>query len=254
MYCRFSGGYYVNIDGEIDTQTDPTTTPPSADYPLWDNGDAGYLIDCEFPLRSYSGAGGGGNIGSTKQNIASSYHDKTKKNGQITIESIAALEYTNYFEYVPYRARMSYFWKNNWLAWNIRKGEGLGGGFTTNAEIFFSFQSPGLGRSACRLQSDKMGRHPRPNAAPEAIKATRISSWDLPEPGTCARRARSRIGAGVQAIFCNGDGGCSVLDAGGPRLTPSRTSSTPPDPLLREEVLPGCWNRPGVAVELVPAS
>ena len=278
LYCRFSGGYYVNIDGEIDTQTDPTTTPPSADYPLWDNGDAGYLIDCEFPLRSYSGAGGGGNIGSTKQNIASSYHDKTKKNGQITIESIAALEYTNYFEYVPYRARMSYFWKNNWLAWNIRKGEGLGGGFTTNAEIFFSFQSPGLW-SICladpSMELTTSGQNgPRPmRASPEAIKATKdikISDLSVLDTLCTGVNANQKIGAKTykHAVFCNGDG--SWLDATDVTASPQVSGVANPCAIIEDpaeegsiagsdfvkrhqirychkdtKCSPGCWNQPG---------
>merc|ERR1719199_1448719 len=48
LYCRFAGGQYVNADGMIDISRDPTVDAPDLKYPLWDTGDSGYLIDCEF--------------------------------------------------------------------------------------------------------------------------------------------------------------------------------------------------------------
>lgn len=228
MYCRFSGGYYVNELGEIDTTRNPSMDPPGVDYPLWDNGDSGYLIDCEFPLRIYAGAGikSKRNKGQVNPEIGMTYNDDRRnlpvsmrtgapmKKGQITIESIAALELTKYFEYIPYRARMSYFWKDKWLAWPIHKSEGLGTAFNQANEIFFGFQAPGL-YSICLAgwSSDKIAdgdsRGGLVNAAPEAIKAVKdIKLKDIPELATiCPTNGNYRIGAKPfrKAIFCNGD-------------------------------------------------
>merc|ERR1719247_1793380 len=40
-----------------------------------------------------------------------------------TVESIYALHDQKYFEYVPWRGRMSEFWDSKWLAWDITRSE-----------------------------------------------------------------------------------------------------------------------------------
>jgi sodium/potassium-transporting ATPase subunit alpha len=238
LFCRFSGGYYVNEDGVIDTSRNPETDAPSIDYPLWDNGDAGYLKDCEFPLRNFLGSGGivdvihssKANDGtSTNGGDASAFNKNMYKTAHVTIEAVAAMEYTNYFEYIPYRSRMSFFWKNKWLSWPLHKSEGLGGAFQASEEIFFTYNLPGV-YSVCAADStynSKSNIRDSPNdkvrGSPEAIKAVKdITIKELRDAGGPMGAAMGvacpSVGNGVaigdknfrNALFMNGD-----LGAGG---------------------------------------
>jgi len=49
--CQFSGGQYANHFGQIDPNLDPSVSPPTRDFPLWDSGSGGYVQNCEFPLK-----------------------------------------------------------------------------------------------------------------------------------------------------------------------------------------------------------
>lgn len=46
----------------------------------------------------------------------------------------------NYFHYIPWKGRMSPFWNNDWLAWDITETEAdIGGSLgTSNNLIYFS--------------------------------------------------------------------------------------------------------------------
>merc|ERR1719390_656 len=71
MYCKYNGGQYVNAQGQVDPEgRNPSEVGPRRQYPLWDRGDGG---------------------------------------PPPTIESIYALHSQKYFEYVPWRGRMSEF-------------------------------------------------------------------------------------------------------------------------------------------------
>jgi len=145
LFCRFSGGQYVNHKGDIDPLRDPQQVPPGRDYPLWDTGDHGYLIDCEYPVKSYSG--GGGAPGSFKKGVSSTYTPgKTEGFSQVTFESIKAMEKEGYFAYVPWRARQSAFWHDDWVAWDISEREAFIGAGLGDADpiIYFDYQQAGL--------------------------------------------------------------------------------------------------------------
>ena len=55
LYCRFQGGQYVNTLGQIATDTNAggarynslgvIISKPSREFPFWDRGDGGYVID-----------------------------------------------------------------------------------------------------------------------------------------------------------------------------------------------------------------
>jgi len=185
LYCRFSGGQYVNADGMIDTSRDPTMDAPTLSYPLWDTGDSGYLIDCEFPIRHL--AGGSGKPGGFNVQVSSTYDiSKTEKFGGTagapSIEVLAALEASKYFEYIPWRGRMSPFWKNQWLTWRTTKSEGLNGGMGTirkgiiTADKYFSYTPIGVW-SLCISQDYRTAPVPSPIGSSEAITA--VSGFDM---------------------------------------------------------------------------
>mmetsp|Transcript_63044 Transcript_63044/g.172985 ORF Transcript_63044/g.172985 Transcript_63044/m.172985 type:complete len:1610 (+) Transcript_63044:203-5032(+) len=124
LYCKFDGGKYVNTRGEIDTERNPTTQRPTHLYPLWDGSDGGSVMECVHPIRNYAG-GGHFSLTASPINIglASSYYHhggaKTTGRSMITVETLDALEYNGFYEYIPFKARMSAFWKDDWLSYDI---------------------------------------------------------------------------------------------------------------------------------------
>eukprot|EP00634_Sargassococcus_sp_CCMP2135_P008662 CAMPEP_0198650648 /NCGR_PEP_ID=MMETSP1467-20131203/5116_1 /TAXON_ID=1462469 /ORGANISM="unid. sp., Strain CCMP2135" /LENGTH=1226 /DNA_ID=CAMNT_0044386507 /DNA_START=684 /DNA_END=4361 /DNA_ORIENTATION=+ len=123
MYCKFRGGQYVDFDGRIDVESrDPEKQPPSRRYPLWDRGDNGYVEKCTYPQKIFRGRKAQPRA-SFNFRDADTYDQRTFSLAQPTIESIWALEDKNFFEYAPWRGRMSPFWNNKWVAWNLERSE-----------------------------------------------------------------------------------------------------------------------------------
>ena len=147
LYCRFEGGQYVNVVGEVGGG-DPSLVRPEAPFSLWDRGDGGRIIDCEFPLKNFKGTDGNG-VGkgsAAKRSVSNNYGSKASKLGQVTYESIAAVEADKYFEYIPWRGRVSPFWDRDWLAMDTNRNEdtrtkAYGG---SSAELFFTYQPLGV--------------------------------------------------------------------------------------------------------------
>jgi magnesium-transporting ATPase (P-type) len=159
LYCKFSGGQYVNVNGEVDLMRHPERHAPSRMFPLWDTGDDGYVEDCVFPLRWYEGEDkfpkgsfptlstrrSGVTINEEIQDLyevfklgtATSYaNGGTAGYDQITVETIDALENAGYYEYIPWRSRMSWFWDNRWLAYDLaRPPESSSSIFGSDAQI-----------------------------------------------------------------------------------------------------------------------
>ena len=123
MFCKFNGGQYVSAKGEIDpADPDPSFFGPSIEYPLWDRGDAGYLKKCTFPAKMVNRRKGtpGHNFNFRE---ADTYGSRPSFFPQTTVEAIWALEEKRFFEYTPWRARMSPFWNNKWVSWDIGRNE-----------------------------------------------------------------------------------------------------------------------------------
>ena len=123
MYCKFNGGQYVNGEGEIDpANPDPTVSGPNRNYPMWDRGDGGYIKACTYPAKNFQG----GNKAPGENfyyEYAATYTEKTNMFQQPTIESIWALNEKGFFEYAPWRGRLSPFWDKKWVSFNIHNSE-----------------------------------------------------------------------------------------------------------------------------------
>merc|ERR1719214_349672 len=128
---------------------DPSEVGPRRQYPLWDRGDAGYLESCSFAAKNFNGLRSvpGFTRDSSKEDMwgselperkigdghdptlhfdytnADTYSRDTGGQPLPTIESIYAMHAQKYFEYVPWRGRMSEFWDSKWLAWDITRSE-----------------------------------------------------------------------------------------------------------------------------------
>jgi len=230
VYCRFKGGQYVDISGVSNpsaaTVGDANTavtgdspagvndgvliTGPSFSYPFWDRGDGGYVIDCEFPVINFNGKSG-----SIDDKLDASSLVSTSGQATISYESIAALEARYYFEYVPWRGRMSPFWDADWLLYDTGDSDFPGGQFDSTDANYFSFAPPGMW-SICLADSDLSEfSKSRQNAAGEA--RDQLNAFD---PNTVGCDSGTSMDGGddvkmfKEATYCSGDGrsGSNVCD------------------------------------------
>ena len=44
LFCKFKGGNYVNLNGDINEVLNPSVDPPTRTYPFWDHGLDGEII------------------------------------------------------------------------------------------------------------------------------------------------------------------------------------------------------------------
>jgi len=116
IYCKFNGGQYVNIEG-VANALDPEATAPTYTHPFWDRGDGGYVEECAYPVLNFVA---GGYDGHADIADATAYGSESGDAPQVTLESIQALESQQYFEYLPWRGRMSPFWDADWLQWDYK--------------------------------------------------------------------------------------------------------------------------------------
>jgi sodium/potassium-transporting ATPase subunit alpha len=239
MYCKFSGGQYVNEKGEIDpANPDPSLSGPNRAYPMWDRGDGGYIKRCSFAAKNFKG-GGKAPGSSFKYMESATYTEKTNKFQQPTIEAVWALNSRGYFEYTPWRGRLSPFWDNKWVSWNLERSEyriagAKAGAFgyqgARDATSVFNYQPAGVWSVCLGNDMDVTGKTKRNEmihlkwirklyAGFELSKAD--VTWTAPHAGeTCAGKTHGHT-MFEDAVFCNGqynaDGtptveGCDALD------------------------------------------
>jgi len=235
LYCRFSGGQFVNVEGEgMSTPIAAVSTSdvssgidakhlgvlkagPTKDYPLWDRGDGGYVIDCEFPVINFEGVSGEVAFSSRGDGAITT----TSGQSVITVESIMALEQQYYFHYIPWRGRMSPFWESDWLSWSFDSEEFPGGQFgkDTTSDAFFGFAPVGVW-SLCL--SDANLSETGGDIGPSASEALDQLGYANPSSGgitstttSCTGSTISKEKAYKAATFCNGDtdqaAGCGTV-------------------------------------------
>jgi len=243
MYCKFNGGQYVDFDGRVDPNTDPTVSPPTRRFPLWDRGDAGFLEKCTYPQKLFRGRQAQPK-NSFKYREADTYNSRTFGLAQPTIEAIWALESKGFYEYVPWRGRMSPFWNNKWVAWNIERSEErlagekagtLGRKGNVDGQLIFMAQPAGL-YSACiandydltgRKRPHKVGAYSNLRNIVKGANGFNLEDWEpadfsnYGDGSQCVGKLNGKRSYN-QAQFCNGgyldDGtpaghqGCAALD------------------------------------------
>ncbi|GMI07156.1 hypothetical protein TrVE_jg8358 [Triparma verrucosa] len=161
LFCKFKGGIYVNQWGEIDPiLTDPSTSAPRAQYPLWAESTGGYVDTCVYPLKNFIGTKTGGNVFSGCSNDVNSAtwcgraNIYNQPNGaafadghhQTPYEAIRATEAAGYYRYIPFKSKTSPFWEDAFLYWDTTQSFFQTGNlpFDGNLRIFFSGAIPGL--------------------------------------------------------------------------------------------------------------
>ncbi|GMI61139.1 hypothetical protein ScalyP_jg7148 [Parmales sp. scaly parma] len=144
LYCKFTGGNYVDHNGNIDATLDPTFSPPTREFPLWQEGLNGYVGPCIYPLRDYSGDGFG-LPSDFDRTVSTTYGGSTDGEDQPTIESIQQAEQANYFHYVPWKSKLSPFWENRFLWWDVTESNSLTGNLgNTDSSRYFKGHLAGI--------------------------------------------------------------------------------------------------------------
>jgi len=227
LYCRFKGGQFVSTTGAVKPDTTYTidgviNSAPDRTYPFWDRGDGGYVIDCEFPVKNYRGSKG--EPSNFNKLDSSTYTDKVEGYSIITAESIEAIEADNYFEYIAWRSKMSPFWKDKWLNWDVMENEGVGGslGKDISTMAWFNSQPTGLW-SLCLGNTDSLGTPYDEDAGGFGVLAAGeaknvLDKWNPSTSSLCSDSVTSidadKLYGGAK--FCNGmkgETGCDLLSA-----------------------------------------
>ncbi|CAM9799376.1 unnamed protein product [Pylaiella littoralis] len=244
LMCKFNGGQYANPRGEISPDLDPRSEPPTREFPLWDAGSGGYIENCEFPLKLANGNGGVQNDfdkyeattylptadRDTNFDAAGGYLTQIKSEGfaGISIEAIQGLMVGNYYHYIPWRGRMSPFWDNDWISWDISDTEDATGSLGGAADrTYFASYPAGL-FSSCLGEPSLTTTTGEVFGAPQAEDALKtandgslpdtVSIRALPYPynmTACANGATLGTKPYQYNVFCNGDGtvdGCEMYD------------------------------------------
>jgi sodium/potassium-transporting ATPase subunit alpha len=163
LFCKFHGGQYVALDGTIDPVTNPSESPPLPEFPFWDNGAGGYIINCEFPEKFVKLGGGkpqdqlvasdylqSGVLDETDLAATIAAMEDSQPKGEssfpgIPYEAFQVFAKEKYFPYSPWASRTSQFWDNDWLAWDVTKEELLGGGLGGASDfLYFQYQPAGM--------------------------------------------------------------------------------------------------------------
>merc|ERR1711871_1211347 len=169
LYCKLENGVLRHVNGTAYEMKYQDMSPSDINeafnkgYMFWDdditelhrsdatlgNGySVGKIIGCHFPSKNFMG---GNEAPSTfkwhDESTYSKISSYTAKKSIMTTNQILALRSENYIPYLPYRSRMSPFFKKKWTAWDVTEaGPGLGvPGMGKSTKNDLHFQSTPLG-------------------------------------------------------------------------------------------------------------
>lgn len=220
LYCKFQGGDYVNLDGIIDSNRNPSIDPPSYEYPFWTEGESGTIETCYYALNNY---GNKSNPGKSFDYRDSKTYVGTKGNHVSTIESIEANEQMGFFEYVPWRGKTSAFWDDKYLYWDVDDVNSPGLiGSGVEPTIYFGGSPAGLW-SLCAYKDEnceegsfcgeKGTAKVRGIATPNEVKD---SDLNLLKFASCDNQSQMTENIYNHAQFCNGqsddDSSCKEIN------------------------------------------
>ncbi len=208
LFCKFQGGNYVNVSGEIDSKRNPSVDPPSREYPFWAEGDLGKIESCYYAVNSYA----------NKAHSSESFdfrdartYGGTKGNHIFTIESVEANEQMGYFEYIPWRGKLSAFWDDKFLYWDVEDVNSPGLiGLGVEPALYFGGSPAGLW-SLCAFEDENceggLFCGEKGSASVRGI-ATSSKTGDA-DPGlfnfaSCSKQTQMTGKIYEHAQFCNG--------------------------------------------------
>jgi sodium/potassium-transporting ATPase subunit alpha len=206
LFCKFSGGHYVNLAGDINMALNPSLDPPTREYPFWFEGYDGEVVDCGYAYNNFRSDGS-----PTQFDFRDSdtYTGQTKGKHSATTESYEAMEQNHYFEYVPWRGRLSSYWDDSMLFHNTNDAN-KGGNLGQNTN-YFRGRAAGLW-SLCEQTSVSSCENQFCGERGSAV----IRGVQVPEVALNADPSRFTTNCSAQpsmtnnvydnALFCNGQG------------------------------------------------
>jgi len=207
FFCKFNGGSYVDIEGNINTELNPMVDPPTREYPFWFEGLTGYVEDCGFGLLNF---GSNEPIPSNFNYQDSTTYGGTKNKDTLTLESFLANQQQGYFEYVPWKSKTSVFWDNRFLYWDTSvTNTKFNMGANVDAHLYFSGRQAGLW-SLCAAENGAFGQ-PQGDAAVRGAYVPAVAETSNPTLFTVSGKslcpnAGDKMGGQLyhDALFCNG--------------------------------------------------
>ncbi|KAL7555017.1 hypothetical protein ACHAWF_018598 [Thalassiosira exigua] len=214
LFCKFQGGHYVNLDGTINDNLNPSVDPPTREYPFWFEGLDGELVTCGYPYNNFAGDG-------TPLDFDfrdSSSYSATRGKHTATIESYEAMTQNHFFEYIPWRGRTSSFWDNRYLSWNTDEANSPGN-LGKNVEMlpYFGGRPAGLW-SLCEQTDDsncegqfcgeRGSAEIRGAHVPPIITNADPSNFNFAD---CPNQQDMTSSLYDRALYCNGQGSETLL-------------------------------------------
>ena len=211
MFCKFNGGNYANLEGDINEDLDPSIHPPTRSYPFYKPGLDGEIVSCGYAYNNFAADG--------KPTEEFDFRDSTTYTGQTrskhtaTIESYESLHQNHFFEYIPWSGRTSSFWDDKFLSWNTNDSNGAGNlGANVETLSYFSGRPVGLW-SLCEQSSDVtcQDHFCGENGSAELRGAYVPSSAIDADPSRfvysdCSAQVEMTNSLYDHALFCNGQG------------------------------------------------
>jgi len=214
LFCKFNGGHYMNLNGDINEALNPTIDPPTREYPFWFEGYDGEVVDCGYAYNNFLSDGSPLQLDFRN---SETYTVQTNGKHTATIESYEAMEQNHYFEYVPWRGRTSSYWNDSMLFHNtndINKG----GNFAQNVNTYFRGRAAGLW-SLCEQTSDTRCENQfcgeRGSAIVRGVEVPVISLNADPSRFSTDCSAQTRMTSNLydNALYCNGQGSETLSDS-----------------------------------------
>ena len=211
LFCKFSGGHYVNLAGDKNEDLNPSVDPPTREYPFWFEGYDGELVDCGYPYNNFAGDGSP-SISEFDFRDSETYTGQTRGKSTATMEAYEAMEQNHYFEYIPWRGKMSSFWFDSMLYHNtndVNKGKNLGANVEMNP--YFSGRAAGLW-SLCEQTSDLScenqfcGERGNAEVRGAYVPAVTLNADPSRFTTNCSRQEDMTNSQYENALFCNGQG------------------------------------------------
>jgi len=210
LFCKFNGGNYVDIDGNINYVLNPSVDAPTIEYPFWFQGMTGYLEDCGYGLMNYQGDDP--LTSDFDYQNSNTYSGGTRGLRVHTLEGILANEQKKYFRYIPWKAKTSMFWDNKYLYWDSNdQNEAFSIGKGVDSKLYFGGSQVGLW-SICASQNNNLGNATDRSSIVRGIQIPDTAVISNPEHYSvngeklCSNSKQVTIGPNIysNAVFCNG--------------------------------------------------
>ena len=215
LFCKFKGGHYVNLDGVINEDLNPSVDPPTYEYPFWFEGLDGELHNCGYAYNNYAGDGKPDNFDFRD---STTYTGETRGKHTGTIESYEAMKQNHFFPYVPWRAKDSPYWEDRYLSWNTNDSNGPG---NLGEKVEMNYINPVGMWSLCEQATDiscndqfcgvQGSARLRGAHVPDIALNADPSRFEF---SNCSNQSEMTSSLYDKALYCNGQGSETLTTSG----------------------------------------